>query len=245
MTSNNSLKELEGQIYEVREELSILLNSNERESYEEIRNKKLNPLLKEYKNLTGKDFIPHTQMNIIQEKKEITFIQNKEKEKEAITSKPEIIYETFNDDSLNCNQWVIEIHKVGEYTYYEGKKKFKEDFSAYHNIFNALMRLGEQKACVYALLNYLNNNIHMFNFVLWRANFEKLTGVKETTYREGINALFYYGILEATNRVKRNKKNICCKVYIFHIDLDINTLPSERFNPKNPEHMKIVKERKG
>lgn len=155
------------------------------------------------------------------------------------------IYETFNDPNLNCNQWVIEIHKKGEWEYHNGEKRFREDFSAYHNIFNALMRLGEQKACVYALLNYLNNNKHLFNFVLWRANFEKLTGVKETTYREGINALFYYGILEKTNRIKRNEKGTCCKVYIFHIDLDIESLSAERFNPKNPEHMKIVKDRKG
>lgn len=181
-----------------------------------------------------------------QEKKDFSFSREKEQE-ETKTKKEEkdIVYETFNDDSLNCNQWIIEIHKAGRWEYYDGDKKFKEDFTAYHGIFNALMRIGEQKACVYALLNYLNNNIHMFNFVLWKANFEKLTGVKETTYKEGINALFYYGILEATNRMKRNKKNICCKVYIFHTDLNIESLPKERFNPKNPEHMKIVKARKG
>lgn len=146
---------------------------------------------------------------------------------------------------MNCNQWVVEIHKAGEWYYEKGEKKFKEDFSVYKDLKNALYRLGETKCCLFALMDYLNDNKHMFNFVLWRANFEKLTGFKEGTYRDTINAMFYYGILESTNRIKRNSKNVCCKVYIFHADLLYDKLPKERFEIRNKEHLRISKERKG
>lgn len=155
--------------------------------------------------------------------------------------KPEIKYETFNDPNLNCNQWVIEIHKAGS----EINGKFIEDFSVYKDLKYALARLGDTRTCMYFLMDYLNDNKQKFNFVLWRQNFENLTSFKEQTYRDSVNALFYYGVFEKTNRVKRNEKNVCCKVYIFHADLSENELPKEKFNPKNPEHIKIIKERKG
>lgn len=175
----------------------------------------------------------------IQEEKEV-------KKEETIKDEKvqEIIYETFNDPNLNCNQWVIEIHKAGNWGYENGKKKFYEDFSIYDELFYSLHRLGEQKACLYALLYYLKSNQHMFNFVLWRANFEKITGYKEKAYKDAINGLFYYGVLEATNRVKRNKQGVCCKVYLLRLDLGASNLPKEKFNARDPEHLKIAKERK-
>lgn len=94
-------------------------------------------------------------------------------------------------------------------------------------------------------MDYLNDNKHMFNFVLWRANFEKEFGFKKATYQDAINALFYYGILEKTNRVKRNERGVCCRVYIFHADLNFEDLPKEPFGIRNPEHLEIVKQRKG
>lgn len=80
MTSNNSLKELEEQIYQTREELLSLFNSNRMDEYEKARSEKLNPLLKKYKSLTGKTFIPNSnkkqeesrEENIVQEEKDKT-----------------------------------------------------------------------------------------------------------------------------------------------------------------------------
>lgn len=60
MTSNNSVKDLERQIYEIREELSSLFSQNKMGQYEKVRAEKLNPFLEKYKNLTGKVFIPNT-----------------------------------------------------------------------------------------------------------------------------------------------------------------------------------------
>lgn len=163
-------------------------------------------------------------------------LQKKEK-----SPTPEKIYEPFNDPNLNCNQWVIEIHKAG--TMVNGK--LVEDFSVSRDLYYALIRLGEQKVALYALWNYLKENQHMFNFVLWKANFEKLTGLKEKAYKDAINGLFYYGILEKTNRVKRNNKGVCCKVYIFHADLTVDRLPKEKFDARSPEHLQLARERKG
>lgn len=178
------------------------------------------------------------ELNALRKKK-----KSLEKEEKKITKrkKEEIKYEVFNDPNLNCNQWVIEIYKAGNVI----NGKFMEEFSVYTNLYYALNRLGEQHPCVHALLYCLNNNKHLFNFVLWRANFEKELGYKEHAYYDAINALFYYRLLEKTNRVKRNEKGTCCKVYIFHVDLRVEDLPKERFNSNDNNYMKIVKQQKG
>lgn len=43
---------------------------------------------------------------------------------------------------------------------------------------------------------------------------------------------------------KKNEKGVCCKVYIFHADLDISKLPTEKFDARNPQHLQIAKKRK-
>lgn len=180
------------------------------------------------------------ELSLLKRVKTTTPIQKEEKKQK----KEEKVYEPFNDPNLNCNQWVIEIHKKGEWYYEKGEKKFKEDFKHYGNLYAALCRLGEQKAVFFALMYYLNDNRHLFNFVLWRANFEKFFGFKEKAYRDAINAMFYYGLLERTNRIKKNNKDVCCKVYIFRADLDLNSIPSEKFDVRNPDHLQIAKERR-
>lgn len=71
--------------------------------------------------------------------------------------------------------------------------------------------------------------------------FTKLTGFSESAYRNALKGLFYYGILESTNRYKINDNNICCQVFIFHSDFLVENLPKERFDKNNKEHIKIAK----
>lgn len=135
---------------------------------------------------------------------------------------------------------VIEIHKAGEWHYEKGEKIFREDFSVYNDLVFGLMRLGEKSLCLYALMRYLNDNKHNFNYVLWFQNFSNLTSFKEGAYRYALKALFYYKILEPTNRYKKNDSGVCCQVFIFHSDLLVKDLPEVPFDKNNKKHLEIA-----
>lgn len=171
------------------------------------------------------------------EKQEIKVKQKKEKDENRI-------YEPFNDPKLNCNQIIIEVEKEGEWYYDKGELKFKEDFSVYKNLTYALMRLGDSSYCLHALMDYLNDNKHGFDYVLYFYHFNKLTGFKESAYRYALKALFYYKILQPTNRWKRNEKGICCQVFIFHSNFLEKDLPKEPFDKRKKEHLDIAAKNK-
>lgn len=207
---------------------------------------------KEYRKISELIKEKYKQLRLLQsiEDTKKTVFQGKEDKKEEVLSnskkhnKTERIYEPFYDKKLNCNQMIIEVHKAGEWGYENGERKYKEDFSVYNDLVFGLMRLGEASLCLYGLMRYLNDNKHNFNYVLWFHNFSTLTGFKESAYRYALKALFYYGILEPTNRFKRNDQGVCCQVFIFHSDFLVENLPKEAFNKNNKEHLQIAKKNK-
>lgn len=134
-----------------------------------------------------------------------------------MTSNGRAIFSSKNE-ALPAGQWII---------YPKGEDKIRR-------LRTWLIRMGERKTSTIAALDFLNRKNIFFSPTA--KQFYNIYHLSYVSYGEALNALIFYGILKPIE----NKEYPNNPTFVYHRDVILGT--DEVFSPKNPEHMKKVRE---